>query len=198
VSIAVLRARHDRLVPTRALVCATRHEHVIAGPHLLLQTNASACAEAVVVIVVELGLDPALALQRAGAAERELVRQMRPVTWAPALVRRWPLLLAALLLAGSLYSLRAPVGTWIVTHELETASSAEQQTRALCRLNAWAGSEHALGYELHAFDAAGERIHPHLDGRFEDITTLVVIWTDRTQVAIELLSHDGLACAYHG
>lgn len=104
-------------------------------------------------------------------------------------------LVALLVLA---YLVRAPIGTWIVSRQLEAAASAEEETAALCRMNEWSRRGHALGYSLHAFDAKGELLRPGVDGNYEDIATLVITWSTGSEVERELLGHDGLSCAYHG
>jgi hypothetical protein len=107
-------------------------------------------------------------------------------------------MLVGLLLLALAYSQRSPLGTWYVERKLEAATTAQEQAIALCRMNSWARSNHAASYALEAFDIHGEPMRPQHDGRYEDVATLVITWTNGSRATIRLLDSDGLGCAYHG
>jgi hypothetical protein len=111
---------------------------------------------------------------------------------------KWPYALLVLLLAVSIYALRRPVGTFVVARQLESAQTAEQQHRALCRMNDWSRRGHAFGYSLRALDDEGVEFQPTRTGEYERVATLIIVWTGGSETTIRLLGREGLSCAYHG
>lgn len=112
--------------------------------------------------------------------------------------RRWPIALAVLGSLALVLALEVPqrVLTYWVAKDIERATSADEETEALCRANRWFHDGLALGYSVRVFDRDGAELQPWKDGSYDRVARVVLRWSNGREIDRTLVSTRPLSCVF--
>lgn len=99
-------------------------------------------------------------------------------------------------LTAALYLLYPHAAVAYLARSIAAATTAEDETAALCQANRWVHRGLAPTYSVTARDAQGAELRPWLDGSYDRIAAVTLTWTTGRAVERTLLSREGLSCVF--
>lgn len=79
---------------------------------------------------------------------------------------------------------------------IAAATTASEETEALCRANHWFHSGWAPTYSVATRDRDGAALRPWQDGAYERVAAVTLSWRTGQSVSRELLTREGLSCVF--
>lgn len=99
-------------------------------------------------------------------------------------------------LAAALYLLYPHAVVAYLARSIAAATTAEEETAALCQANRWLHRGLAPTYSVTARDARGLDLQPWRDGSYDRVAAVTLRWTTGRAVERTLLAREGLACVF--